>query len=103
MKPALRDPLLDERTRLGAELPAGGRGKAAIVGQRAHEPRVATAGAEGFAVDATVGDYGFDAVTGSAWAVLSPTTTASYSLIPEPTSALAGLLLGAGLLRRRRA
>jgi autotransporter-associated beta strand protein len=29
-------------------------------------------------------------------------TTLSYSLIPEPTTALAGLLLGAGLLRRRR-
>lgn len=29
-------------------------------------------------------------------------TTLNYSAVPEPTSALAGLLLGAGLLRRRR-
>jgi hypothetical protein len=30
-------------------------------------------------------------------------TTLTWSAVPEPTSALAGLLLGAGLLRRRRA
>jgi fibronectin-binding autotransporter adhesin len=48
----------------------------------------------------TVGQYGFDVTTGSAWAVVN--TGGSYSLIPEPTSALAGLLLTAGLLRRRR-
>ena len=30
-------------------------------------------------------------------------TTLTWSAVPEPTSALAGLLIGAGLLRRRRA
>jgi len=29
-------------------------------------------------------------------------TSLIYTTVPEPTSALAGLLLGAGLLRRRR-
>ena len=29
-------------------------------------------------------------------------TTLTWTAVPEPTSALAGLLLGAGLLRRRR-
>jgi hypothetical protein len=30
-------------------------------------------------------------------------TTLSWTAVPEPTSALAGILLSAGLLRRRRA
>ena len=30
------------------------------------------------------------------------TSTLNWTAVPEPTSALAGLLLGAGLLRRRR-
>ena len=49
----------------------------------------------------TVGDYGYDSGTGSVWAVVG-NQTGSFSVIPEPTSALAGLLIGAGLLRRRR-
>jgi autotransporter-associated beta strand protein len=48
----------------------------------------------------TVGDYGFDSVTNSVWAVVD--YGGSFTAIPEPTSALAGLLLTAGLLRRRR-
>lgn len=38
--------------------------------------------------------YGSFSITGS---------TLTWSAVPEPTSALAGLLIGAGLLRRRRA
>jgi hypothetical protein len=48
----------------------------------------------------TLGDYGFDPSTSSAWAVVD--FGGSFSAIPEPGTALAGLLLGAGLLRRRR-
>jgi hypothetical protein len=48
----------------------------------------------------TVGDYGFDSATNSVWAVVD--YGGSFAAIPEPTTALAGLLLTAGLLRRRR-
>jgi MYXO-CTERM domain-containing protein len=40
-----------------------------------------------------VSSYGTFTITGS---------TLNWTAVPEPTSALAGLLLGAGLLRRRR-
>jgi autotransporter-associated beta strand protein len=46
----------------------------------------------------SVGDYGYSG--GNVWAVVD--YGGSFSAIPEPTSALAALLLGVGLLRRRR-
>jgi fibronectin-binding autotransporter adhesin len=48
----------------------------------------------------TFGDYGFDSGNNSVWAVVN--YGGSFAAVPEPTSALAGLLLGAGLLRRKR-
>lgn len=48
----------------------------------------------------TVGNYGFDSSTGSLWAVVNH--GGSFAAVPEPTSAVVGLLIGAGLLRRRR-
>lgn len=48
----------------------------------------------------TVGNYGFDSNTGSLWAVVNQ--GGSFAAIPEPTSALVGLLIAAGFLRRRR-
>lgn len=42
------------------------------------------------------------AVTGQGQFSFSGTNTLNWSAVPEPTSALAGLLIGAGLLRRRR-
>ncbi|MCX6880054.1 MAG: hypothetical protein NTW21_40565 [Verrucomicrobia bacterium] len=53
-------------------------------------------GTSGFTTVATsrdVSQYGSFTISG---------TSLVYSTVPEPTSALAGLLLGAGLLRRRR-
>jgi autotransporter-associated beta strand protein len=47
-----------------------------------------------------LGDYGFDSTNNSVWAVVNYGD--SFAAVPEPTSALAGLLLGAGLLRRKR-
>ena len=47
-----------------------------------------------------LGAYGFDSSGGSVWAVVNH--TGSFTAVPEPTSALAGLLITAGLLRRRR-
>jgi uncharacterized protein (TIGR03382 family) len=48
-----------------------------------------------------LGAYGYDSTgTGNVWAVVN--YGGSFAAIPEPTSALAGLLLTAGLLRRRR-
>jgi len=41
-------------------------------------------------------------VAGRGYFAFSGTSTLSWTAVPEPTSALAGLLLGAGLLRRRR-
>ncbi len=46
----------------------------------------------------TLGSYGYDA--GRIWAVVDH--GGSFTAVPEPTSALAGLLITAGLLRRRR-
>ena len=47
-----------------------------------------------------LGAYGFDSSGGSVWAVVNH--GGSFTAVPEPTSALVGLLIGAGLLRRRR-
>jgi len=41
-------------------------------------------------------------VAGQGYFAFSGTSTLSWTAVPEPTSALAGLLLGAGLMRRRR-
>lgn len=41
-------------------------------------------------------------VTGQGGFTFNGSTTLTWSAVPEPTSAMAGLLLGAGLLRRRR-
>jgi len=42
-------------------------------------------------------------VAGQGYFTFTPTgNTLTWTAVPEPTSALAGLLLGAGLLRRRR-
>ncbi|MEO8614965.1 MAG: autotransporter-associated beta strand repeat-containing protein [Luteolibacter sp.] len=41
-------------------------------------------------------------VSGQGSFTLSGTNTLTWTAVPEPTSALAGLLIGAGLLRRRR-
>ncbi|MEO8615888.1 MAG: MYXO-CTERM sorting domain-containing protein, partial [Luteolibacter sp.] len=41
-------------------------------------------------------------VTGQGTFSFSGGTTVTWTAVPEPTSSLAGLLLGAGLLRRRR-
>jgi len=46
------------------------------------------------------GAYGIDTTNNSLWAVVNYGGT--FSAVPEPTTALAGVLLGAGLLRRRR-
>ena len=42
-------------------------------------------------------------VDGQGYFSLSGTSSLSWTAVPEPTSALAGLLITAGLLRRRRA
>jgi hypothetical protein len=44
----------------------------------------------------------FNPITTTAGSFSLSGSTLSWAAIPEPTSALAGLLLGAGLLRRRR-
>jgi autotransporter-associated beta strand protein len=50
-----------------------------------------------------LGDYGYDSGTGAVWAVVDGSFTGgSFTVIPEPSTALGGLLLTAGLLRRRR-
>jgi len=51
----------------------------------------------------TLGNYGFDAATNTAWAVLNHNSQFAVAAIPEPsTYALLGLGLLATLLRRRR-
>lgn len=54
-----------------------------------------------------LGSFGFDpdaggTGVGGVWAVVDYGSVGGFAAIPEPTSALAGLLIGAGLLRRRR-
>ncbi len=46
------------------------------------------------------GAYGIDTTTNNLWAVVNYGGT--FTAVPEPISALVGLLIGAGLLRRRR-
>ena len=41
--------------------------------------------------------------TGEGYFTFNGTSTLNWTAVPEPTSALAGLLITAGLLRRRRA
>lgn len=47
-----------------------------------------------------LGAYGYDSGGSSVWAVVNH--GGSFAAVPEPTTALAGLLLAAGLLRHRR-
>lgn len=49
-----------------------------------------------------LGAHGYDFAGGTrtVWAVLNHNS--EFSMIPEPSTALAGLLLAAGMLRRRR-
>jgi autotransporter-associated beta strand protein len=54
----------------------------------------------GTTLGAYQGAYGLDVSTNSLWAVVN--YGGSFAAVPEPTGALAGLLLGSGLLRRRR-
>ena len=57
------------------------------------------------AIFTTYGGSGVDTsgnVAGQGYFSFNGGTTLSWTAVPEPTSALAGLLLGAGLLRRRR-
>jgi len=64
----------------------------------------------GWAANTAVAAYTYDAATNVYTPYTIPVsgsfsvtgTTLSWTAVPEPTSALAGLLLGAGLLRRRR-
>jgi autotransporter-associated beta strand protein len=46
------------------------------------------------------GAYGIDTATNNVWAVVN--YGGRFAAVPEPTSAFVGLLIGAGLLRRRR-
>ena len=48
------------------------------------------------------GASSISAPTTGTFTMTGNTLTWTYSAVPEPTTALAGLLLGAGLLRRRR-
>ena len=51
-----------------------------------------TGGLDSFGVVSGVGQFSFN----------GSTSTLNWTAVPEPTSALAGLLITAGLLRRRR-
>ncbi len=54
----------------------------------------------GSVLNSYIGAFGYDSGGTSVWAVVNHGGT--FAAIPEPTSALAGLLIAAGLLRRRR-
>lgn len=58
--------------------------------------------ADAFGSAVTVVDSGFNATTRSAGTFTLLGATLSWSAVPEPTSALAGILLGAGLIRGNR-
>jgi fibronectin-binding autotransporter adhesin len=54
----------------------------------------------GFNSSTMLGAYGFDSGSSSVWAVVNHNS--EFAAIPELSNTLAGLLIGAGLLRRRR-